>query len=139
MTSITTSTGTAVRATPLWRTGVFVGVAAALSTTTVAAVARGAGVPLEIDGAPIPLGGFAVLTLACVAIGTVLAKALSRWATTPRRTFIAVTIALTALSFVPDLFAQASTATKAILMATHVVAAAIVIPAVAGRLPARAR
>jgi hypothetical protein len=40
------------------------------------------------------------------------------------------------LSFVPDVLADAGVATKILLMLTHVVAAAIVIPAVARRLPA---
>jgi hypothetical protein len=79
------------------------------------------------------------LTLLCTAIGVVLAKALARWAATPRRTFTAATVALTVLSIVPDLIAPATAATKLVLMATHVVAAAIVIPAVAGRLPDRTR
>jgi hypothetical protein len=37
---------------------------------------------------------------------------------------------------VPDVLADAAVATKILLMLTHVVAAAIVIPAVARRLPA---
>jgi hypothetical protein len=37
---------------------------------------------------------------------------------------------------VPDVLADAATGTKVLLMATHVVAAAIVIPAVARRLRA---
>jgi hypothetical protein len=69
-----------VRATPLRASGVVAGIAAALST--------GAGVPLKIDGAPIPLVGFAVLTLACAAIGTRWPKALSRQ-TLPARTPLA--------------------------------------------------
>ena len=44
------------------------------------------------------------------------------------------TVVLTALSLVPDAIADAATATKALLMVTHLVAAAIVIPAVARRL-----
>jgi hypothetical protein len=45
-------------------------------------------------------------------------------------------VALTALSLVPDVLADADTSTKAVLMVTHLVAAAIVIPAVARRLRA---
>jgi len=41
---------------------------------------------------------------------------------------------LTALSFVPDVTADATTATKLTLMLTHVVAAAIVIPSLAASL-----
>jgi hypothetical protein len=40
------------------------------------------------------------------------------------------------LSLVPDVIADAATGTKALLMVTHLVAAAIVIPVVARRLRA---
>ncbi|GAA4196277.1 hypothetical protein GCM10022252_43340 [Streptosporangium oxazolinicum] len=79
------------------------------------------------------------MTLVCAVIGIVLAVALRRWAATPRRTFVTVTVALTVLSVVPDLLIPAAPSTKAILMLTHLVAAAIVIPLIAGRLPARTR
>ena len=46
----------------------------------------------------------------------------------------AATLALTAVSFVPDVLADAHTATKLTLILTHIVAAAIVIPALASRL-----
>jgi hypothetical protein len=49
---------------------------------------------------------------------------------------VRTTVALTVLSFVPDVIAPAAPATKALLMLTHVVAAAIVIPAIARRLSA---
>jgi hypothetical protein len=51
-----------------------------------------------------------------------------------RDLFVKTTLALTALSFVPDVLADAQTATKLTLILTHVVAAAIVIPAIASRL-----
>jgi hypothetical protein len=52
----------------------------------------------------------------------------------PRTVFVRATVVLTALSLVPD--ALAATATKVLLMLTHVVAAAIVIPVIARRLSA---
>jgi uncharacterized protein DUF6069 len=120
---------------PLWRVGARAGLLAAAVTTAVAAVALGAGVPLEIDGEQIPLVGFAQMTLMATAVGVLIAKALGRWSATPRRRFVAVTIALTALSVVPDLMMPATTmATRLVLIATHVVAAAVVIPALARRL-----
>ncbi|MFB4299985.1 DUF6069 family protein [Actinomadura sp. NTSP31] len=134
-----TTAATSPRTVPLWRTGGLAAVGAALATTALGAVAKSAGVSLEIDGAPIPLLGFTQLTLACAAIGLVLAVALRRWAATPRRTFVAVTAVLTALSFVPDLIVPAAPSTRAVLMAAHLVAAAIVVPLVAGRLPVRTR
>jgi hypothetical protein len=108
---------------------------AAAATTAVAAGALAAGVPLEVDGEQIPLLGFAQLTLLCTVVGLVLAKGLSRWAARPQRAFTATAVVLTGLSFLPDLTVAASSASKVVLMATHVVAAAIVIPALAGRLP----
>lgn len=135
-TAPSTTATTSPRTVPLWRTGGLAAVAAALATTSIAAVAAGAGVSLDISGEPIPLLGFAQMTLLCSAIGIVLAVALRRWAATPKRTFLAVTAALTALSVVPDLLVSAAPSTRALLMLTHLVAAAIVVPLVAGRLPA---
>lgn len=135
-TAPSTTATTSPRTVPLWRTGGLAAVAAALATTSIAAVADGAGVSLDISGEPIPLLGFTQMTLLCSAIGIVLAVALRRWAATPKRTFLAVTAALTALSVVPDLLVSAAPSTRALLMLTHLVAAAIVVPLVAGRLPA---
>ncbi|GAA0239087.1 hypothetical protein GCM10009527_039610 [Actinomadura nitritigenes] len=135
-TAPSTTATTSSRTVPLWRTGGLAAVAAALATTSIAAVADGAGMSLDISGEPIPLLGFTQMTLLCSAIGIVLAVALRRWAATPKRTFLAVTAALTALSVVPDLLVSAAPSTRALLMLTHLVAAAIVVPLVAGRLPA---
>jgi hypothetical protein len=72
----------------------------------------------------------------CMAGAAVLLAAVRRWAAAPARTWIRATIALTALSFVPDLTVpETSTTTRFVLMGAHVVAAAIVIPVVARRLP----
>jgi hypothetical protein len=132
-TAPSTTATTSSRTAPLWRTGGLAAVTAALATT---GIADGAGVSLDISGEPIPLLGFAQMTLLCSAIGIVLAVALRRWAATPRRTFLVVTAVLTALSVVPDLLVSAAPSTRAVLILTHLVAAAIVVPLVAGRLPA---
>ncbi|MEO3826482.1 DUF6069 family protein [Actinomadura sp. B10D3] len=127
------------RTVPMWRTALVACVAAAVATTAIAAAARSAGVAVEIDDQPIPLLGFTQLTLLFSAIGVLLAAALRRWAPAPKRTFLAVTGVLLALSVVPDLLVSATTGTRLTLIATHLVAAAIVVPLVAGRLPARTR
>jgi peptidoglycan/LPS O-acetylase OafA/YrhL len=101
---------------------------------TVAAVARAADVPLAVGGKAIPVAGFAQLTLVGALVGILLAVALSRWASRPRRTFVVTTVALTALSVIPDLSANATNGTRLVLALTHVVAAAIVIPALASKL-----
>jgi hypothetical protein len=118
----------------LVRSGAVAGVVASVATVGVAATAHAAGVPVEISNESIPLMAFAQLTLFATAIGVVLASVFARRAENPRRTFVSTTLALTALSFVPDVLADAHTSTKLTLMVTHVVAAAIVIPILASRL-----
>jgi len=109
-------------------------VAAAVATALVAAGGQAVGISLNVSGAPIPVPGFAVLTAIFSVLGLVIATALRRFARRPRTTWIRTTVALTVLSFVPDLLADATVATKVLLMLTHVVAAAIVITVVARRL-----
>jgi hypothetical protein len=131
-----TTRATAPRLAALTGTGVVAAVAASAATMIVAAAGSAAGVSLDVSGAPIPVSGFGVLTLIFSLVGLVLAAVLSRTVRDPRRTFIRTTVVLTALSLVPDVIADAAPATKALLMLTHLVAAAIVIPAVARRLGA---
>ena len=110
--------------------------AASVATMTIAAAGNAAGVSLDIAGEPIPVSGFGVLTAVFSVVGIVLAVVLRRFAADPRRAFVRTTVALTALSLVPDIIADAAPQTKALLMLTHLVAAAIVVPAVARRLGA---
>lgn len=124
----------AAAAPAFWRPAALAAVGAAAATTAVAAVAHAAGVSLEIEGQQIPLAGFAQLTVFFSVIGIVFAAALRRWARSPRLVFVRTTIALTALSLVPDAIVNASIDTKLTLMVTHLVAAAIVIPVIASRL-----
>ncbi len=119
---------------PLLRSGLIATVVASIATTAVAAVGHAAGISLDISGEAIPLWGFAQLTAIFSLIGVGLALVLARRAASPRRTFVRTTVALTVLSLVPDVLADATAATVGLLMLTHVVAAAIVIPAVASRL-----
>ena len=116
------------------RTGAVAGVVASAATVVVAATADALGVPIEIGGESIPLAGFAQLTLFFSAVGIVMAGVMARRAAHARHTFVKTTLALTALSFVPDVLADATSATKLTLILTHVVAASIVIPALASRL-----
>jgi hypothetical protein len=133
MTAILTTTGQ--RVSPTVRSGLAATVAAAAATTAVAATGHAAGVSLDIKGEAIPLAGFAQLTALFALVGLGLAVVLARKARHPRTTFVRTTVALTALSLVPDLVvAGAGASTRALLMTTHLVAAAIVIPAIARRL-----
>ncbi|MGC4869056.1 DUF6069 family protein [Micromonospora sp. DT53] len=136
-----TATANTTRATTstvgaLIRTGAVAALAASAATMAVAAVGQLAGVSLDVGGTPIPVTGFGVLTAAFSLIGVIIAALLARFARRPRRTFVRTTVVLTVLSVVPDVIVDAGTATKTLLMLTHLVAAAIVIPAVARRLAA---
>ncbi|TMR13885.1 hypothetical protein ETD86_29895 [Nonomuraea turkmeniaca] len=134
--SVSTTNTTTGPAKPLILGGLTAAVVAAAATATVAAAGEFAGISLVVGGAPIPVSGFAVLTVIFSVVGLVLALVLARSARRPRTAFVRTTIMLTALSLVPDVLAGASAATKVLLMVTHVVAAAIVIPAIARRLTA---
>ncbi len=137
MTTTLTTTRTAhPSAGPLMRRGLAATVIASAATMTVAAAGHAAGISLDMGGAPIPVLGFGVLTAVFSLVGLVLAAVLSRTARNAQRTFIRTTVVLTALSLVPDAIADAAPTTKALLMATHLVAAAIVVPAIARRLSA---
>ncbi|SCF09657.1 hypothetical protein GA0070216_10536 [Micromonospora matsumotoense] len=117
-------------------TGVIATAAASVATVAVAAAGHAAGISLGVGDDTIPLSGFGLLTAAFSLVGVLLAVLLARFARRPRRTFVLVTVVLTALSLVPDLLIDAGAATKALLILTHLVAAAIVVPALARRLAA---
>jgi hypothetical protein len=116
-------------------------VLAAAATETLTGVVRASGVDLAINthagngGTPIGFGACAIM-LAMVLVPTVLIlAAVCRWAKQPARAWYRVTAVLVVLSFVPDLIEPGtSTATRITLMAAHVVAAAIIVPAVGRRL-----
>jgi len=121
---------------PLITGGLTAAAVAAVATATIAAAGEFAGISLGVNGTAIPVSGFAVLTVICSVVGLVVALMLARSARRPRTAFVRATIVLTALSLVPDVLADASAATKVLLTLTHLVAAAIVIPAIARRLSA---
>lgn len=134
MTAIATTTRRTSTLGSLVLSGLAATAAASVATPVVAAAGHAAGISLDIGGAPIPVLGFATLTAFFSVIGVILAVVLSRFAHHPRTTFVRTTVVLTALSLVPDVIVDAAVSTKALLMLTHLVAAAIVVPAVAGRL-----
>jgi hypothetical protein len=135
----TTSPGQPTRRSPLWRAGLVAGLAAGAATVAVAAAAHGQGVSLETaPGEAIPVIGFGQLTLFFSVVGIFIARTIGRRAQRPRRSFLRTTVTLTALSVVPDLVISAGVATRATFVLTHLIAAAIVIPALASRLPEQA-
>ena len=97
-------------------------------------VAGAAGVSFEVEGEAIPLAGYAQMTLIGAVLGVLLAKALRRWAKHPQSTFVRTTVALTALSIVPDLTMGFDAASAVTLVVAHVAAAAIIVPRLADRL-----
>jgi uncharacterized protein DUF6069 len=136
LTTTPVTTSTAVAGTrPLWRPALVGGAVAAAVTTATAAFADAAGVSFETEGEPIPLMGFAQMTLLGALLGLVIAR-LCRRAAHPRAMFVRITVALTALSVVPDFTMSFDAASRIVLVLTHVAAAAIVVPVLARRLPA---
>ena len=120
---------------PVWKHGVAAAVAASVATTVLATVASAAGVSFaDTTGVSIPIAGFAQLTLVFSLVGVGIAAVMARRARRPRATFVRTAIALTALSFVPDLTFGFDAGSAATLIALHIVAAAIVVPTLAGRL-----
>jgi hypothetical protein len=114
-------------------------VAAAALNAGVATLARAAGVDLEVAGGEaIPVSGNAVVTAVLSGVGVVVAAALTRWSGRPAQWWLRTTVALTALSLVPPFLAGADPATAVTLVVLHLLAAAVVVPAVARTLPAPA-
>jgi hypothetical protein len=120
----------------VWKHGLVAAMVASFATTVLAAVASAAGVSFSdgTGGASIPIAGFAQLTLVFSLIGVGIAAVMARKASRPRSTFVRTAVALTALSFVPDLTFGFDAASAATLITLHSVAAAIVVPTLARRL-----
>ncbi|WP_328475051.1 DUF6069 family protein [Actinoplanes sp. NBC_00393] len=112
-------------------TGLLATVAAMIATTLAAALARAAGVDFEVPdgGETIPLSGIAVVTGFFSLVGVVMAAAFLRWSVRPAERFLWTTAALTAVSLIPPFIAGADTATVTALLGLHLVAAAVMIPA----------
>ena len=126
---------------PVWKHGVASAVVASVATAVLAAIALAAGVSFaDSTGASIPIAGFAQLTLVFslvgvgVGVGVGIAAVIARKARRPRATFVRTAVALTALSFVPDLTFGFDAGSAATLITLHTVAAAIVVPTLARRL-----
>lgn len=119
----------------IWKHGVGAAVVASVATTVLAAVASAAGVSFaDSTGVSIPIAAFAQLTMVFSLVGVGMAAVMARRARRPRPTFVRTAVALTALSFVPDLTFGFDVGSAATLIALHTVAAAIVVPTLARRL-----
>ncbi len=115
----------------LVQVGALAGAIAAAGTTTVAAIASSADAQPKVGGQAIPIGAFPWWTIVGAALGVLLA-----WALRLRRRFVVVTTAAVGLSLIPALAAPDDTATRALLVGTHLLAAAIIIPPLSRQLTA---
>ncbi|NHO81019.1 hypothetical protein HA073_08310 [Micromonospora sp. CMU55-4] len=121
-------------------TGVVATLVAMTATTLGAALARAAGVDFAIpDGGDeaIPLGGFTVVTGFFSLVGVVIAAVLLRFSARPASRFVWTAVALTALSLAPPFLVGAAATTSVTLVALHLLAAAVMIPALTRSLGAR--
>lgn len=118
-------------------TGLSGALVAAVATAVVGALAKAAGVDFELPdgGEAVPVYGFAVVTFGFSVVGLLLAVGLRRWSRRPASTFVRIAATLTAVSLVPPFFQDANAGTCLSLVLLHLVAAAIVIPLIARRLP----
>jgi hypothetical protein len=129
-TTVTTAPTTSIdRTSTLRRSTVVSGIAAAAATTTVAALAHAAGVSLEIDGEMIPLLGFAQMSFLGAVIGGILLAVMNRRSGAARQWFLRTAPALPAVSCIPSVALPGDAATIVTLVTTHVLAAAIIVPA----------
>lgn len=106
--------------------------AAVLLTTGAAALARAGGVPLEVDGEPVPLSGVAFVTAVASLLGVGLSLVL-------RRGLRAVLLVLVAVSLVPPFLVDATTGTALTLAGLHLLAAAVVVPVLVRPVSPRSR
>lgn len=140
-TSPSHTAATVRRPRPVWLVSALAGVVAAVATELYGLAARAAGIPMSAAGfgsaraTSITVGMFAMGTLICTFWATVLAVVLARYVRYPARAYLVTTLVLTALSLaVPLSAADTAISTKVMLACGHLLAAAIVIPAVTRRL-----
>jgi hypothetical protein len=127
---------TNTRRFPLLKAGAAAGAVAAVVTTTLAAGADVAGVSFaDRTGESIPLFAFAQLTFICALLGVALAAGVRRRAAQPHRTFTRVAWTLAVVSCVAPALIGLQAAAVAVLVVEHLVAAAVIIPAIGSRLP----
>lgn len=114
----------------LRRATIVVAAVAAVATTLAAASLRAAGVHLAAGGT-IPLAAFAQFTFTGAILGGLLVAVLDRRSALPRRRFIQIAVALTALSCLTPAVAGDDVSSKIGLIAIHLLAAAIIAPVLA--------
>ena len=127
----------------MWAVAAVAAVISSVVVIAVVAIAQAAEVPMEVaenstkEPEQIPLAGYAVVILGSTVVGLLIATGLARWAARPRRAFVITALVLTAVSFAFPTTTTATTATKVVLDLTHLIPAALIIPAIAAHLPTR--
>jgi Family of unknown function (DUF6069) len=123
---------------PLWQVGLAAALVASAANAFLYAVARVAGVPLELTEVfsdhfgRIPVQSFVLGTLLDGGVvATTLAAACRRWAPRPRTWFVALAVIGTVASLGLPLTSDGTTATMVVLSIGHVVAALVIVPALA--------
>ena len=150
MSSTTTTTSTRASAAspaaflarrPVWQVNYLSALAASVAVEAWGLLARAADVPMRVAGpgsqhaSTITVGMFAMGTMVVTFWFTFALVPIARFATRPRRVYLRTVLVLLALSFaVPLTAADTALSTKLTLAAAHLIAAAIIIPAVASRL-----
>ena len=126
---------------PVWQVSYLSGLAASVVVETWGLAARAAGVPMRAAGIgahhamPITVGMFAMGTMVVTFWFTFAVVLMARFARNPKRTYLRMALPLLVLSLaVPLTAADTAISTKLTLAAAHLMAGAIIIPAVARRL-----
>jgi hypothetical protein len=126
---------------PVWQVSYLCGLAASVAVEMWGLAARAAGVPMRAAGEgehhamPITVGMFAMGTMVVTFWFTFAVVLMARFARNPERTYLRTALPLLVLSLaVPLTAADTAISTKLTLAAAHLIAGAIIIPAVARRL-----
>jgi Family of unknown function (DUF6069) len=135
------STASFIARRPVWQVSYLSGLAASAVVETWGLAARAAGVPMRAAGMgahhamPITVGMFAMATMVVTFWFTFAVVLMARFARNPKRTYLRTALPLLVLSLaVPLTAADTAISTKLTLAAAHLIAGAIIIPAVARRL-----
>lgn len=134
-------TASRLAGTPVSIVVALAGLAGAVVVFGYAALAEALSVPMHAGSVgashadPIPPASFSMGVVTCTILGGMIAMALARWAKHPARTFVRVTVALTAISLAfPVIASHTEVSTRITLELAHVIAALVVIPPITRRL-----
>jgi hypothetical protein len=126
---------------PVWQVCYLSGIAASVAVEAWGLAARAAGVPMKAAGlgshtaTPITVGMFAMGTMVVTFWFTFAVVLIARFAKHPERSYLRTALPLLVLSLAAPLTAaDTAISTKLTLAAAHLIAGAIIIPAVARRL-----